>query len=44
MRMFLNAIFDFKRKDNAFVAIPAVLREVLSWRWRSVLRGGLESR
>ncbi len=29
MRMFLNAIFDFKRKDNAFVAIPPVLREVL---------------
>ena len=29
MRMFLNAIFDFKQKDNAFVTIPSVLREVL---------------
>ena len=27
--MFLNAIFDFKPKDNAFVTIPPVLREVL---------------
>lgn len=29
MRMFLNAIFDFKPKDNAFVALPPILREVL---------------
>lgn len=28
-QMFLNAIFDFKLKDNAFVTIPPVLREVL---------------
>lgn len=29
MRMFLNAIFDFKPKNNAFVTIPPALREVL---------------
>ena len=29
VRMFLNAIFDFKPKDNAFVTVPPVLREVL---------------
>lgn len=29
MRLFLNAIFDFKPKDNAFVTIPPVLREAL---------------
>lgn len=34
MRLFLNAIFDFKPKDKAFVTVPPVLREVLeenSW-------------
>ncbi len=34
MRMFLNAVFDFKPKDRAFVTVPPVLREVLkenSW-------------
>ena len=30
MRMFLNAVFDFKPKDRAFVTVPPVLREVLS--------------
>lgn len=29
MRLFLNAIFDFKPKDKAFVTIPPVLSEVL---------------
>lgn len=29
MRMFLNAIFDFKPKDKAFVTVPPILREVL---------------
>ena len=29
VRMFLNAIFDFKPKDKAFVTVPPVLREVL---------------
>lgn len=34
MRMFLNAIFDYKPKDKAFVTVPPILREVLgegSW-------------
>lgn len=30
MRMFLNAIFDFKPKDKAFVTIPPILREILA--------------
>lgn len=30
MRMFLNAVFDFKPKDRAFVNVPPVLRDVLS--------------
>lgn len=29
MRMFLNAIFDYKPKDKAFVTVPPILREVL---------------
>ena len=29
MRLFLNAIFDFKPKDKAFVTIPPVLRDAL---------------
>ncbi|MDE7333011.1 MAG: hypothetical protein K2O16_12400 [Lachnospiraceae bacterium] len=29
MRMFLNAIFDFKPKDKAFVTVPPILKEVL---------------
>ena len=29
MRMFLNAIFDFKPKDKAFVTVPPILREIL---------------
>ena len=29
MRLFLNAIFDFKPKDKAFVTIPPILSEVL---------------
>lgn len=29
VRMFLNAIFDFKAKDKAFATVPPVLREVL---------------
>ncbi len=29
MRLFLNAVFDFKAKDKAFTTVPPVLREVL---------------
>ena len=29
MRMFLNAIFDFKPKEKAFVTVPPILKEVL---------------
>lgn len=32
MRLFLNAIFDFKPKDKAFATVPPVLREVLAER------------
>ncbi len=30
MRMFFNAIFDFRPKDKAFVTVPPILREVLN--------------
>lgn len=32
MRLFLNAIFDFKPKDKAFATVPPILREVLAER------------